>query len=142
MQFITYGTCVGWLPWVNVSASGEHLHFCNFDIATLAGIGLVAMLVTSAYGAGTALITEEFALLLDARRPLRHRKAAPVWTAEPDLTGRGHYYAYSALMASSGPSLAARRAGHTAASMPITPASRRNRAMRSYGIFVVYAVRP
>ncbi|MCQ9129225.1 hypothetical protein [Streptomyces hilarionis] len=75
VRLITHGIRGGWLPWGNVSASGEHLHHYNFGIATLACVGLVAVrgddravghpAVAAAYGAGTALITDEFALLLD-----------------------------------------------------------------------------
>ncbi|MFF3327540.1 hypothetical protein [Streptomyces sp. NPDC002889] len=75
VRLITHGIRGGWLPWGNISAGGEHLHHYNFGIATLAGVGLVAVrgderavghpAVAAAYGVGTALITDEFALLLD-----------------------------------------------------------------------------
>lgn len=75
VRLITHGIRGGWLPWGNVSAGGEHLHHYNFGIATLACVGLVAVrgddravghpAVAAAYGAGAALITDEFALLLD-----------------------------------------------------------------------------
>jgi hypothetical protein len=75
VRLITHGIRGGWLPLGNISAGGEHLHHYNFGIATLAGIGLIAVrgderavghpVVAAAYGAGTALITDEFALLLD-----------------------------------------------------------------------------
>ncbi|MFJ8790482.1 hypothetical protein [Streptomyces sp. NPDC102462] len=75
VRLITHGIRGGWLPWGNISAGGEHLHHYNLGIATLAGIGLIAVrgderavghpAVAAAYGAGTALITDEFALLLD-----------------------------------------------------------------------------
>ncbi|MFD7232060.1 hypothetical protein [Streptomyces sp. NPDC059881] len=75
VRLITHGIRGGWLPWGNISAGGRHLHHYNFGIATLAAIGLIAVRgderavghpgVAAAYGAGTALITDEFALLLD-----------------------------------------------------------------------------
>ncbi|MDX3771399.1 MULTISPECIES: hypothetical protein [unclassified Streptomyces] len=75
VRFITHGIRGGWLPLDNLSAGGRHLHHYNIGIATLAGIGLIAVrgderavghpAVAAAYGVGTALITDEFALLLD-----------------------------------------------------------------------------
>ncbi|MFF4209349.1 hypothetical protein ACFYZE_08330 [Streptomyces sp. NPDC001796] len=75
VRIITHGIRGGWLPWGNISAGGEHLHHYNFGIATLAGVGLIAVrgderaighpAVAAAYGCGTALILDEFALLLD-----------------------------------------------------------------------------
>ncbi|MEU6405863.1 hypothetical protein [Streptomyces sp. NPDC046985] len=75
VRVITHGIRDGWLPWGNVSAGGEHLHHYNFGIAALAGVGLIAVrgderaaghpAVAAAYGCGTALICDEFALLLD-----------------------------------------------------------------------------
>lgn len=75
VRTITHGIRGGWLPWGNISAGGQHLHHYNFGIGTLAGIGLIAVrgderavghpAVAAAYGAGTALIADEFALLLD-----------------------------------------------------------------------------
>ncbi|MDX2815749.1 hypothetical protein PV410_24825 [Streptomyces sp. PA03-5A] len=75
VRVITHGIRGGWLPWGNISAGGQHLHHYNIGIATLAGIGLIAVrgdqraighpAIAAAYGAGTALITDEFALLLD-----------------------------------------------------------------------------
>ncbi|MEU7641947.1 hypothetical protein [Streptomyces sp. NPDC039016] len=76
-RLITHGIRSGRLPWGNVSTGGTHLHHYNFGIATLAGVGLVAVRgdaqfvghpgVGAAYGAGTALIADEFALLLDLK---------------------------------------------------------------------------
>ncbi|MDH6115131.1 hypothetical protein P3T36_004050 [Kitasatospora sp. MAP12-15] len=74
-RLITHGIRGGWLPWGNISAGGRHLHHYNIGIAALVGVGLVAVRgdqravrhpgVAAAYGAGTALIADEFALLLD-----------------------------------------------------------------------------
>ncbi|WP_240802115.1 hypothetical protein [Streptomyces sp. A1136] len=74
-RLITHGIRSGRLPWGNISAGGTHLHHYNLGIATLAGVGLVAVRgdaplvghpgVGAAYGAGAALIVDEFALLLD-----------------------------------------------------------------------------
>ncbi|MFE1755739.1 hypothetical protein [Streptomyces anandii] len=75
VRIITHGIRGGWLPWGNVSVGGEHLHHYDFGIALLACLGLVAVrgdeqavghpAVAAAYGCGTALICDEFALLLD-----------------------------------------------------------------------------
>lgn len=76
-RLITHGIRGKWLPWGNISAGGTHLHHYNLGIATLAGVGLVAVrgdeqyvshpMVGAAYGAGAALIADEFALLLDLK---------------------------------------------------------------------------
>jgi hypothetical protein len=75
VRTITHGIRGGWLPWGNVSARGRHLHHYNIGIATLAVIGIIAVrgddravahpAIAVSYGAGTALIADEFALLLD-----------------------------------------------------------------------------
>ncbi|WP_411089574.1 hypothetical protein [Streptomyces sp. 061-3] len=75
VRTITHGIRGGWLPWGNISAGGQHLHHYNIGIGSLAGIGLIAVrgderavghpAIAAAYGAGTALIADEFALLLD-----------------------------------------------------------------------------
>ncbi|KJK34110.1 integral membrane protein [Streptomyces variegatus] len=75
VRLITHGIRGGWLPWGNISAGGKHLHHYNLGIATLAGLSLIAVrgderavghpAVATAYGCGTALIADEFALLLD-----------------------------------------------------------------------------
>ncbi|MGV9358326.1 hypothetical protein [Streptomyces misionensis] len=77
VRLITHGIRGGWLPWGNVSAGGTHLHHYNIGIVTLAGVGLVAVRgdqacvghpgVGALYGAGSALIADEFALLLDLK---------------------------------------------------------------------------
>lgn len=76
-RLITHGIRSNRLPWGNISARGTHVHHYNFGIATLAGVGLVAVrgdqayvghpALGAAYGAGTALIADEFALLLDLK---------------------------------------------------------------------------
>ncbi|MEU1896263.1 hypothetical protein [Streptomyces pristinaespiralis] len=75
VRTITHGIRGGWLPWGNISARGRHLHHYNIGIATLAVIGVIAVrgddravghpAIAVSYGAGTALIADEFALLLD-----------------------------------------------------------------------------
>ncbi|MGW4275743.1 hypothetical protein ACWEGQ_26100 [Streptomyces seoulensis] len=75
VRVITHGIRGGWLPWGDISAGGRHLHHYNLGIATLAAVGLIAVRgdeqavghprVAAAYGCGTALICDEFALLLD-----------------------------------------------------------------------------
>ncbi|TFE43252.1 hypothetical protein E3E14_22615 [Streptomyces sp. ICN441] len=77
VRLITHGIRGGWLPWGNITAAGRHFHHYNLGIVTLAGIGLVAVrgderavghpALAAAYGSGTALIADEFALLLDLR---------------------------------------------------------------------------
>ncbi len=62
-------------PFRNVSMGGTHLHHYLWGITLLAGVGAVAIrgedrsrnhpVVAVAYGAGLALIIDEFALLLD-----------------------------------------------------------------------------
>ncbi|WP_241757064.1 hypothetical protein [Streptomyces sp. WAC00263] len=73
----THGIRGGWLPWGNISAGSTHLHHYNFGIATLAGVGLVAVRgdqtyvghpgIGALYGTASALIADEFALLLDLK---------------------------------------------------------------------------
>ncbi|MDH6117852.1 hypothetical protein [Kitasatospora sp. GAS204B] len=75
VRVITHGIRGGWLPWGNISAGGKHLHHYNIGIAALATVGLVAVrgdrqavghpAVAAVYGMGAALISDEFALLLD-----------------------------------------------------------------------------
>ncbi|MEV0966959.1 MULTISPECIES: hypothetical protein [unclassified Streptomyces] len=77
VRLITHGIRDGWLPWGNISAAGRHFHHYNLGIGTLACVGLVAVrgderavghpALAAAYGSGTALIADEFALLLDLR---------------------------------------------------------------------------
>ncbi|MEU8575243.1 hypothetical protein [Streptomyces asoensis] len=77
VRVITHGIRGGWLPWGDISVGREHLHHYNLGIAALAGVGLIAVrgderaighpVVATAYGCGTALIADEFALLLDLR---------------------------------------------------------------------------
>ena len=75
VRFITHGIRGGWLPVGNISGGGRHLHHYNIGIAILATVGGIAVhgkppasrhpLTAAAYGAGNALIADEFALLLD-----------------------------------------------------------------------------
>jgi hypothetical protein len=72
---ITYSIRAGKGPFHNLSAGGEHLHHYMWGIGMLAGVGAVAVRgddlqrkhpgVALSYGAGLALIVDEFALLLD-----------------------------------------------------------------------------
>ncbi|HWG64778.1 MAG TPA: hypothetical protein VG253_24095 [Streptosporangiaceae bacterium] len=74
---VTYSIRAGRGPFRNVSANGEHLHHYLWGIGVLTGIGAVAVrgedrhrrhpAVALAYGAGLALIVDEFALLLDLK---------------------------------------------------------------------------
>ena len=77
VRAITYTIRRGSGPFRNLSLGGEHLHHYLWGIGLLAGVGAVAVrgddrarrhpLVGLAYGAGLALIVDEFALLLDLK---------------------------------------------------------------------------
>lgn len=75
VRAITYSIRHGKGPLRNVSVGGTHLHHYMWGILTVSTVGGVALrgedrfrrhpLVAIAYGAGLALIVDEFALLLD-----------------------------------------------------------------------------
>ena len=77
LRALTYSIRVGKGPFGNISAGGEHLHHYLWGIGLLSGVGAVAVrgeerhrrhpAVDVCYGAGLALIVDEFALLLDLR---------------------------------------------------------------------------
>jgi hypothetical protein len=77
LRGLTYSIRAGRGPFRNVSVGGEHLHHYMWGIALLSGVGAVAVrgderqrrhpAVAVSYGAGLALIVDEFALLLDLR---------------------------------------------------------------------------
>ncbi len=77
VRAITYSIRRGVGPFRNLSLGGSHLHHYMWGIAALAGVGAVAVrgedrtrqhpAVGTSYGAGLALIVDEFALLLDLR---------------------------------------------------------------------------
>ena len=72
---VTYSIKNGKGPFRNLSVGGEHLHHYMWGIGLVSGVGGVAVhgeetrrrhpLVALSYGAGLALIVDEFALLLD-----------------------------------------------------------------------------
>ena len=74
---ITYAIKDGKGPFKNLSVGGEHLHHYMWGIGMVSGVGGVAVhgkeaqrrhpLVALSYGAGLALIVDEFALLLDLK---------------------------------------------------------------------------
>ena len=74
---ITHAIRAGKGPFRNMSVGGEHLHHYMWGIGMLAGVGAVAVrgdeklrrhpATALAYGAGLALIVDEFALLLDLK---------------------------------------------------------------------------
>src|SRR5579862_5629286 len=74
---VTYSIRAGRGPFRNLSVGGEHLHHYLWGIGLLAGVGAVAVrgserqrahpAVSVSYGAGLALIIDEFALLLDLK---------------------------------------------------------------------------
>jgi hypothetical protein len=77
LRALTYSIRVGKGPFRNISVGGEHLHHYMWGIGLLSGVGAVAVrgeerhrrhpAVAVSYGAGLALIVDEFALLLDLR---------------------------------------------------------------------------
>jgi hypothetical protein len=77
LRALTYSIRAGWGPFRNISVGGEHLHHYLWGIGLLSGVGAVAVrgdeqhrrhpAVAVSYGAGLALIVDEFALLLDLR---------------------------------------------------------------------------
>jgi hypothetical protein len=77
LRALTYSIRVGKGPFRNISVGGEHLHHYMWGIGLLSGVGAVAVRgeerhrrhpgVAVSYGAGLALIVDEFALLLDLR---------------------------------------------------------------------------
>jgi hypothetical protein len=74
---ITYSIKSGHGPFRNLSVGGEHLHHYMWGIGLVSGVGGVAVhgeearrrhpAVALSYGAGLALIVDEFALLLDLK---------------------------------------------------------------------------
>lgn len=77
LRVLTASIRAGKGPFRNISVGGEHLHHYLWGIGLLAGVGAVALrgderyrrhpAVAISYGAGLALIVDEFALLLDLR---------------------------------------------------------------------------
>jgi len=77
LRALTYSIRAGKGPFGNISVGGEHLHHYMWGIALLSGVGAVAVrgeerhrrhpAVAISYGAGLALIVDEFALLLDLK---------------------------------------------------------------------------
>jgi hypothetical protein len=77
LRALTYSIRIGKGPFRNISVGGEHLHHYMWGIGLLSGVGAVAVrgeerhrrhpAVAVTYGAGLALIVDEFALLLDLR---------------------------------------------------------------------------
>ncbi len=77
VRAITHSIKSGKGPVHNISVGGTHLHHYMWGILTVTVVGGVAIrgddrtrrhpLVATAYGAGLALIVDEFALLLDLR---------------------------------------------------------------------------
>jgi hypothetical protein len=74
---VTYSIKDGKGPFRNLSVGGAHLHHYMWGIGLISGVGGIAVhgediqrrhpLVALAYGAGLALIVDEFALLLDLK---------------------------------------------------------------------------
>lgn len=74
---ITYSIHAGDGPFHDVTVGGAHLHHYMWGIGMVSGVGAVAVagnqrarrhpLISAIYGAGLALIVDEFALLLDLK---------------------------------------------------------------------------
>jgi hypothetical protein len=74
---VTHAIKAGKGPFRNLSVGGEHLHHYMWGIGMVSGVGAVAVRGTEglrrhpvtalSYGAGLALIVDEFALLLDLK---------------------------------------------------------------------------
>ena len=77
LRALTYSIRAGKGPFRNISVGGEHLHHYMWGIGLLSGVGAIAVrgdeqhrrhpAVAVSYGAGLALIVDEFALLLDLK---------------------------------------------------------------------------
>ena len=77
LRLLTYSIRAGKGPFGNISVGGEHLHHYMWGIGLLSGVGAIAVrgeeehrrhpAVAVSYGAGLALIVDEFALLLDLK---------------------------------------------------------------------------
>ena len=122
LRALTYSIRAGKGPFRNVSVGGEHLHHYMWGIALLSGVGAIAVrgeeahrrhpAVAVSYGAGLALIVDEFALLLDLQGRL-------LGQAGPDLDrrrGRRHRRGRVLLRGAAGAAQAA--AGATAPGHP------------------------
>lgn len=76
LRLLTYGIREGFLPWGNIVARGLHIHHYVWGVALLLIIGLVSLVVDTprynpwlgaVYGVASALVIDEFALLLNLR---------------------------------------------------------------------------
>jgi hypothetical protein len=77
LRALTYSIRAGKGPGRNITIGGEHLHHYMWGIGLLTSVGAIAVrggerqrrhpAVAVSYGAGLALIVDEFALLLDLR---------------------------------------------------------------------------
>ena len=76
IRFITYGIRDGWLPVGNASSGGTHLHHYLWGIALVFIAGYIQIafapkhgraICAALFGAGEALILDEFALLLNLK---------------------------------------------------------------------------
>lgn len=76
LRALTYAIRNGLVPWGNIVTGGIHIHHYVWGVGVLLGVGLISLVVDSprynpwlgaAYGIGTALVVDEFALLLNLR---------------------------------------------------------------------------
>ena len=84
VRAVTYSIWRGIGPFRNPSLGGSHLHHYLWGIAMVSGVGAVAVrgddstrqhpAVALTYGAGLALIVDEFALLLDLQDVYRAKE--------------------------------------------------------------------
>jgi hypothetical protein len=104
LRALTYSIRAGKGPFRNVSIGGEHLHHYLWGIAMLSGVGAVAVrgeeqhrrhpAVAVSYGAGLALIVDEFALLLDLKDVYWARQGRiSIDTGVGGIAATGSYFA-------------------------------------------------
>src|SRR4051794_32794009 len=76
LRGLTYAMKYDLVPWGNIVAGGVHLHHYVWGVMLLLLVGMVSLIVDSPrynpvlgilYGVGTALVVDEFALLLNLR---------------------------------------------------------------------------
>lgn len=76
LRLLTYAIREELVPWGDVVAGGLHIHHYVWGVVLLLAVGLVSLIVDSprynpwlglVYGAASALVVDEFALLLNLR---------------------------------------------------------------------------
>lgn len=76
LRLLTYSIREGWVPWGNIVARGLHIHHYVWGVLLLLLLGIFVLVVDSprynpwlglVYGVASALVVDEFALLLNLR---------------------------------------------------------------------------